>query len=276
MITIPAGEFIMGSTRTQIEKLVQQYGEKWRWLFEAEAPQHRVYLPTYRISKYPVTNAQFAEFIKASGYKTTAEKVGSGYIWNSSQWQEVKGANWQHPRGPDSEVWHKQDHPVTQVSWHDVCAFCEWTSKITDSRVRLPTEAEWEKAARGTDGRLYPWGNQQDVQRCNCFESKIGDTTAVNQYPSGASLCGVIDMVGNIWEWTSSLWGKKEKEPDFKYPYRATDGRENLEVTDTFRVIRGGSWYDVAVNARGADRSRINPHVRNDNVGFRVAESISV
>ena len=171
-----------------------------------------MHLDEYWIGKYPVTNAQYKAFVEASGHQ-----------------QPDHFKNGKIPKG-------KNDHPVVEVSWHDARAFCDWASQISDAVIRLPTEAEWEKAARGKEGRIYPWGDQKpDVGLCN-FDQNIGGTTLVGRYsPAGDSPYGCADMAGNVWEWTSSL--KKD------YPYRAGDGRENLEAgDDVHRVLRGGSW----------------------------------
>lgn len=140
-VTIPAGEFLMGSDKQRDKQALDR-----------ELPQHTRYLPEYRIARAPVTVAQFTAFVEATGYKTTAEVKGSAYVWTGTQWEEVKGADWAHPRGPASNVLQKQTHPVTVVSWHDALVFCRWAG------VRLPSEMEWEKAARGVDGRIWPWG----------------------------------------------------------------------------------------------------------------------
>jgi len=253
-VTIPAGEFLMGSDPARD-----------RLAYDDETPQHRLYLPAYRIARTPVTVAQFAAFVAANpGYRTTAEQRGSAWNWTGSEWKNIQGADWAHPRGPGSDVRDRQDHPVTCVSWDDAMAFCRWAG------VRLPSEAEWEKAARGTDGRLWPWGDrEQDERLCN-FNMNVGDTTPVGRYPDGASLYGVLDMAGNVWEWTRSLWGKDVQKPDYRYPYDPNDGREDPNAPDTvLRVLRGGSFWTGARYVRCAVRGRLSPDNRGD-FGFRV------
>ena len=169
----------------------------------------RHHLPTYHIAKTPTTVAQFAAFVQATGHRTTAEKNKSEYTWRT-------------PRGSGTSVASKSDHPVTQVSWDDAVAYCKWLSRSTGRSYRLPTIAEWEKAARGTDGRTYPWGNwPPNDQLCN-FDHNVDDTTPVGRYPSGASPYGCLDMAGNVWEWTN------EKDSDGRY------------------WVKGGSWYSDA------------------------------
>ena len=120
---------------------------------------------------------------------------------------------------------------MVNVSWDDAVDFCRWLSEATHRSFRLPSEAEWEKAARGSDGRIYPWGNQApDEKRCN-FGTKVGDTTPVGKYPDGASPCGALDMAGNVWEWTGSIY-----KP---YPYAPDDGREDPGSTAGACVARG-------------------------------------
>ena len=177
LLHIPAGEFLMGSDKAKDKDALDR-----------ELPQHKIYLPDYHLGKTPITVAQFTAFVNASKYKTTAEKEGSVWGWDGSAWKEIKGANWQKPRGENSNVTQKMNHPVTCVSWDDAIAFCEWASKATKQQVRLPSEAEWEKGARGTDGRIYPWGDDApDDTRCN-FNMNVKDTTSVGQYsPRGDS-----------------------------------------------------------------------------------------
>jgi formylglycine-generating enzyme required for sulfatase activity len=155
-------------------------------------------------------------------------------------------------------------HPVADVSWHDARAYCEWLSQKTGRPYRLPTEAEWEKAARGTDGRVYPWGDEFDTVKCNSDEDHILGTTPVGQYsPGGDSPYGAADMVGNVWEWCSTL--------ERKYPYRPDD-REDLDAEGE-RVLRGGSFYQDRSVVRCAYRISHYPDLRLDHFGFRVAIS---
>ena len=243
-VTISAGEFWMGSDK-----------RKDQLAYDNETPQHKIYLPTYRIARIPVTVAQFDQFVKATGYQTIAEKEGWAWGWTGSKWEEMKGAYWAHPRGPASHVYEKADHPVTCVSWLDAHEFCRW------SGVRLPSEAEWEKAARGTDGRIYPWGNEApDEVRCN-FNMNVKDTMPVDYYPQGKSFYGVWDMAGNVWEWTSSLFKN--------YPYDSNDGREDPAVAGR-RVVRGGSFVSDLNLVRSASRVGLVPDFRFSSVGFRV------
>ncbi len=225
MVLIPAGEFLMGSDPNQDE---QAYSD--------EQPQRSLYLSDYYLAKTPVTNAQYLAFVQATDHERPEHWKG-GKI----------------PKG-------KEDHPVVYVTWHDAVAYCTWLAELTGKLCRLPTEAEWEKGARGADGRVYPWGDQFDESRCNTSESGIRDTTSVYKYPDGASPYGLLDMTGNVWEWTSSLY-----EP---YPYDPKDGRENPNSSER-RVLRGGSFLNDEDFARCAYRSYL-PYVRDWNCGYRV------
>jgi formylglycine-generating enzyme required for sulfatase activity len=204
MILIPAGEFLMGSDARQDASAYDQ-----------EQPQHLLYLPDYYLAKTAVTNVQYYEvFAKATGYHQPEQ--------------------WTLPRG-------KEDHPVVHVSWSDALTYCRWLSRMTGKAYGLPGEAEWEKGARGTDGRVYPWGNQWDATYCNSGESGKGETTPVGTYPQGASPYGLLDMAGNVWEWTRSLWGAYPYPSDAKERAR----REDLDAPQHQGRVRRGGAFDV-------------------------------
>lgn len=207
-----------------------------------EFPQHCLYLPDYYLAKTPVTKAQYGVFVQATGYR-----------------QPTRHENGQPPAD-------KQNHPVVYVSWNDAAAYCHWLSADTGQTYRLPTEAEWEKGARGTDGRLYPWGNRWDGQRCNTPESGLNKTTPVGAYPDGASPYGLLDTVGNVWEWCATQWGKS-------YPYDGGEDEwgEAYIQSEVRRALRSGSFYDYKSYARCASRW-FDPHwSRGRAIGFRVA-----
>lgn len=255
MVRVPAGEFLMGSDKA---KDPQAYDD--------ELPQHRVNLAEYWIGKYEVTNGQFGAFVTATGYKTTAEQMGSGYVWTGSKWEDVKGAWWQAPQGPGSDINGKETYPVVLVSWHDAVAFGAWASQVTGRVVRLPSEAEWEKAARGADERIYPWGNEApDCNRLNYWGKNggcVGRPAPVGSYADGVSPYGAYDLAGNVWEWVSTKYRN--------YPYAASDGREDQNKTDV-RLLRSGGWESDARRVRSANRNRADPSNRGDYLGFRLA-----
>lgn len=254
-VLIPAGEFLMGSDPAQDPHALK-----------SELPQHHFYLPAYRLARTPVTVAQFEAFVNVTAYQTTAEQQGFCHNYDGSVWTEVEGAFWAHPYGGEDNVREKTQHPVTCVSWHDAIAFCDWAG------VRLPTEAEWEKGARGTDGRIFPWGNDAPKpDRCN-FAGNVGDTTPVDAYPNGASPYGLLDMTGNVREWLQTQWGLYGPEPMYGYPYDPTDGREDLTAPDEIcRCMRECGMFNSAAGVRSAHRYA-NPASHSDNIsGFRVA-----
>lgn len=189
LVYVPSGEFWMGS------------GEADSDASSDEKPRHQVYLDAYWIDQTEVTNAMFAKFAEETDHQTDAEKDGWAYVWTGKFWEKVNGADWQHPRGPDSNLNGLEAHPVVQVSWSDADAYCRWAER------ELPTEAEWEKAARGTDGRKYPWGDSAPTSSLLNFNNNVGDTTAVGSYPDGASPYDALDMAGNVWEWVADWYG---------------------------------------------------------------------
>ena len=238
LVRVPTGSFLMGSTEEQVKQAVAKGLSKD--FAKAEQPQHSGELPDYFIGKYPVTNAEYRAFVRETGHSSPRH-------WDGESYPDEKG-----------------DHPVVNVSWRDATAYCQWLSEKTGKLYRLPTEAEWEKAARGADGRLYPWGNDWDPARLNSAEGGAGDTTPVGQYsPAGDSPDGAADMAGNVWEWTLSLFKS--------YPYDSGDGREELEG-DGLRVLRGGSFgYNDRWAVRCAARYWDGPDFKDGFVGFRVA-----
>jgi formylglycine-generating enzyme required for sulfatase activity len=242
----------------------------------SELPQHRVDLAAFWIGTTEVTNAQYRPFVEAGGY-TDRE------LWTEAGWEWCESSAVTQPACWDDAEWNQPDHPVVCVSWYEAVAYTRWLARETGLDVRLPTEAEWEKAARGTDGRTWPWGNDPpDGSRlnycdANCqYDSKdetvddgYQDTAPVGSYPAGASPYGALDMAGNVWEWTSTLWGGCDWSSNFAYPYRPYDGRENMEGSDC-RVVRGGAWLLPRVGARPANRDGDFPGGRSGALGLRV------
>jgi formylglycine-generating enzyme required for sulfatase activity len=235
LVRIPAGPFLYGSSDS--DELAH----------DNEKPQQTVELPEYWIGRTPVTNAQFAAFVQLTFYRTTAEKLGSALAWAGSSWDIVRGADWRHPNGPDSDIRGKANHPVVQVSWDDALAFCEWAG------LQLPTEQAWEKAARGTDGRTWPWGDDRPTADHGNFNNNIRHTTPVGDYsPRGDSPYGCVDMAGNVWEWTASWYQE-----------------------GTARAVRGGAWYDDDRTTRAAYRELSLALNGDGGIGFRVVKYLS-
>ena len=207
---------------------------------------------TYWMAKYPVTNAQYAKFIEAGGYSTQR-------WWTAQGWQTCQKRNWTQPRYWTDAKWKGPEQPVVGVSWVEAVAFCRWLSEMTGEKIMLPTEAQWQYAAQGDDGRAYPWGNAWDAGRCNNnVDGKgIGRTTPVQQYEGkGDSPFGVVDMAGNVWEWCSTSYNT---------------GRDDLDGTD-LRVLRGGSWDLTLTDIfRCTFRYRFTPTHGNTYGGFRLA-----
>ncbi len=233
LVTIPKGKFIMGSK------------EKGPYL--DESPQHEVIiLNDYKIAKYAVTVKLWKRFVNETKHDCDRDSL-NGY----------------------------DNHPAHDVSWHDACIFCKWLTEVwrkegkisKDEMVRLPSEAEWERAARGTQGFEWSWGNEFKEDHANTNESGIGRTTAVGSFPKGKSSEGCFDMIGNVWEWTLSLTEK--------YPYKIDGSREQIkgEKDESDRVLRGGSFDNGQRLARGACRGSNDPRDRLIDFGFRVVVS---
>jgi formylglycine-generating enzyme required for sulfatase activity len=233
-VKVPAGNFLMGTNN----KAENASGD--------EKPQHLVDLPyEYFMGRFPVSNRQYAGYMEAVG---TRHPV--------SGWEK------------------KQDHPVVDVSWNDAMAYCKWLNDLLKGKLpvglilRLPTEAEWEKAARGEKGLIYPWGDLFEKTKCNTNEGSMGDTTPAGAYsPQGDSPYGCAEMSGNVGEWTRSTYRP--------YPYQANDGREDIQA-ESNRVLRGGSFSHDAWNARCAYRFTLSIFNRSNLRGFRVVVSPNI
>jgi formylglycine-generating enzyme required for sulfatase activity len=207
-------------------------------------------------------------------------------LWTEGGWEWREK---QQRTRPDDfgTAFQTPNHPRVGVTWYEAVAFCNWLNlvltpqelKLPDEqwKVRLPGEAEWERAAGHTDGREFSWKPNDKLKPaslCNYWETQLGQTTAAGLFPSGQAECGAHDLAGNVWEWTRSLWGRDWQKAEFNYPYKPGDGRESLEAPgDVLRVLRGGSWGYVAYSARCAYRFGNVPGNRYRNVGFRVVAS---
>jgi formylglycine-generating enzyme required for sulfatase activity len=219
-VTVPAGEFVMGST--DADGMARS----------DEKPQHKVYLDAFLIDRTEVTNAMYAKCVDAANCHGSLPTLSA----------------------------EPENYPVTGVAWSDAQAYCAWAGG------RLPTEAEWEKAARGTDGRIYPWGNEPaDAQRGN-YNRMMGGTTPVGAYPQGASPYGALDMTGNVWEWVADWYGDAY--------YASSPGRNPTGPSSgDDRVLRGGSCFDTEDDARAAARKGNYPLVGYAHYGFRCVHS---
>ncbi len=260
MIPIPAGAAIIGTGSRQIDRLRAQteWAEAWfqKGFFSREQPQHTVDLEAFSIGKYPLTVGAYRHFWEAGGYLERRYWTDSGWLWRKTH----------HIRRPlfwEDPLWTQYDRlPVVGVSWFEAFAFCQWYSELTGERYTLPSEAQWEKAARGADDRLYPWGNTTHPRRCNTRAGGIGHTVPVGSYhPLGDSPHGCGDMVGNVSEWTLNRFSP--------YPYLSNDGREEPEGTAA-RATRGGSWHSPGARARVSSRGMNDPFFRDNDLGFRV------
>ena len=234
MVKVPGGEYnfhveyrwVEGLTLDSL--LIDEKGTRYQYT-------EKVNFPAFYIDKTEVTNEQFKTFMDATNYQP---KIPEKFLYH-----------WKNGTYPKK----KAKHPVVWVSIKDAKAYAKWAGK------RLPTESEWQKAAQSTDGRDWPWGNIFDPNKANMDSD---DTRPVGSYPAGASPYGCLDMAGNVWEWTSSLY--------IPYPYDPDDGRGDLEAEGK-RVVRGGSSDEGRLMARCAWRNGIQPELNLANVGFRIA-----
>lgn len=249
LVYVPAGEFRMGN--------------------EVDAkPIHEVYLDAYWIDMTEVTNAMYAIFVQATGYRTVAEQNGKTWVKlfispgsNELSSGELSGADWRHPQGPDSSIVGLENHPVVQVAWKDALAYCNWAGR------RLPTEAQWEKAARGTLGWSFPWGNTDPVAEiANGISDEDGYlyTAPVGSYPLGVSAYGAYDLAGNVEEWVSD-W--VETHYYYASPYVNPTG-PNSSVFNV-RSVRGGGWASDLYWITSSHRGEADPEFSTNALGFR-------
>jgi formylglycine-generating enzyme required for sulfatase activity len=253
---------------------------------DGEGPVRRVRLAAFSIMPCAVTNRDFARFVEATGFATDAERFGASFVFagllpdefpdtrgvvHAPWWREVEGASWHSPEGPQSNCDGRDDHPVVHVSWNDAVAYCRWAD------ARLPTEAEWERAARGgLEGMLYPWGDelepagehrmnvwQGSFPGCNALDDGYDGTCPVDAFPPNGF--GLHNMTGNVWEWCAD-W--------FSRDFHTRDRRTNPHGPrrGTHRTTRGGSYLCHASYCRRyrvAARSALTPDSSTGNVGFR-------
>ncbi len=248
MVSIPGGKFLMGTSEENIQQLqLKESDWAYDWsdnnLFAAEQPQHQVTLKAFEIGQNPITNIEYNDFVSDTGYRLPKHWIGFKYPEDTAL------------------------NPVVGVSKLDAEAYIAWLNNRMGSNFRLPNEAEWEYAARSSDGRIYPWGNTFDPWRCNTSESGKRDTTPIGTFsPGGDSPFGLTDMVGNVWEWTDSFY--------LPYPYHTPDAEEQKTAKGRY-VLRGGAWYYTRKLARCAAREGNAAPYYSLSTGFRIARSLA-
>jgi formylglycine-generating enzyme required for sulfatase activity len=269
LVYVPAGEFLLGSSDAEVDAAlalcVQYQSNCDRSWFTAEQPQHEVHLDAYWIGETEVTNAQYRGFVEGGGYSAPEYWTAEGW-----QWRERQGVTqpmyWGDPLG------NGDAYPVVGVSWYEADAFARWAG------TRLPTEAEWERAARGTEGSRWPWGDEWDGSKANFCDrncdypwrdSRAEDgyrfTAPVVSYRSGASACGALQLAGNVWEWVADWYAEQY------CPTGALSVNPAGCPSGEYRVIRGGAWNFEPYALRGATRGRLEPGNRSSALGLRVA-----
>jgi len=295
-LPVPGGAFRMGTNAEEEERMKAQEVD----IYDDEKPAHEVYVSDFSIGKYPVTNLEYAAFYEDKGYATEANWSRDGWAWrtgtfdskvpeiedkdlreNYERWLKNRPVELRDkPFYWDNPQWNTPNLPVIGISWFEAEAYCNWLSQKTGKTYRLPTEAEWEKTARGVENSIWSWGDQWNGELCNNADKetreKLNRTSPVGIYPQGASDYGALDMMGNVWEWCSDWYDEelyqrsspvdqKRTEETVKDPQGAPSG--------TARVVRGGSWYFDRNVARCAVRYWVIPVDFNINLGFRVVLS---
>ena len=276
-VLVPGGAFVMGTEADALSALAQKANADEKD-YADEIPAHRVEMKPYYIAKTPVTVAQFRRFVTATGYKTSAEKVGAGYILRDRQWAFTPGASWQKPG-----FVQRDDHPAVMLSWRDCDAFAAWAAQAAGRKLRIPTEAEWEFAARGPDDYIYPWGNEWSPRLANHADKKLQPhclpdwsyspfddgyafTSPVGKFVN-ASWCGAFDMSGNVFQWCNDLYDR--------YPEKGHAPQLLLDEVDiphdAKRVLRGGSYLYHPMGCRSAARRPASQKSASVEFGCRLA-----
>ena len=273
-VLIRGGEFTMGSPegevgRVEAKAVAQKYGIKY------SETQHQVRVSTFYMSKYAVTVAEFRKFVGATGYRTDAEKGGFSFIVDGNQLKKGEGVNWRYGVSGQVRPQSEDNHPVLHVSWNDAVAYCQWMSRQTGKRFRLPTEAEWEYACRAGSTTTFNTGQNLTTAQANYngnfpYKNNPKGVYRMNTVPVGSFApngWGVYNMHGNVWEWCSDWYGGTYYD---QCKAAGTVSNPAGPVTGSYRVIRGGGWYDSAEYCRSADRIIDTPDDRDGSVGFRL------
>ncbi|HEY0734007.1 MAG TPA: SUMF1/EgtB/PvdO family nonheme iron enzyme [Herpetosiphonaceae bacterium] len=263
-IEVPAGPVALGSREHTVRAFINTYGEDWTDFFARELPRHQIEVPAFRLAKTPVTNAQYRAFVAVGGYTDRRWWTPGGWAWQSSI------------RRGEPDYWHDErfigdDKPVVGVSWFEALAFATWAG------ARLPSEAEWERAAKADTNHLYPWGSRWDASRLHSGAGDVGTyargTARVGLYsPAGDGPFGHQDLLGQVWEWCSSLYREYPYNPGFNTGDFAA--REDLHDPGR-RVLRGGNWSDGRYCARTTCRYHYPAGFTDISVGFRLAQDLT-
>jgi formylglycine-generating enzyme required for sulfatase activity len=291
MVQIEGGEFVIGVLPEEVEEFVAHVmrdypdadEEQVRNIIQGWRNTQPLTLPTFEIARYPLTNAQWKLFIDEGGYNPDApwwDEAGRTWLLRDDYATEGLATYQRRDYKQHPEWWHHErfgiarpNHPVVGIFWYEAMAFCRWLTQQQQYNREgfvylLPSEAEWEYAARRATRRTYPWGNEElDAERAN-LDSVYNNTTAVGCFAPGATPKDQIhDLAGNVWEWTRSVYRD--------YPYDPTDGREDKEnPTDKTFVLRGGGWYDWSNDLRASDRIDFSPDNHDYSFGCRVARRL--
>jgi eukaryotic-like serine/threonine-protein kinase len=264
VVYIPAGRAFVGAS----EKDEQMIGD---YELESESPGHIVQLDAFWMDRTEVTNRMYTRFVNETGYRTVSERNNLGVILTDGEFKEVKGVTWRDPAGDGSGIRGIMDHPVVQMNWLDAISYCEWVGGS------LPTEAQWERAARGDTKSLYPWGDGPfDDNYLNFSDANLGIaadlnryndgykfTAPVGSYPAGASPFGILDLAGNAAEWVFDYYDAHY----YKYSEKVNPTGPSI---GKFHLLKGGSWYSGAVNNRVANRiDNSSPNAIHQVYGFR-------